>query len=248
MDYAPFSAKPSYTRWPNRLQAFIEVLLISGILSSFIAALIFSAVHGENENLFSMNATIVASFILLESGITLLLLVIILKANRETASGLGLHGYRWKSQLLLGLALVPIFFLINMIVGGAFRIFLPEYYIERNPLIDIIQTPQQLALFIFSALIAGGIKEELQRAFILNRFRRYLGGAWLGLVLWSVAFGAGHYVQGVQGITLASLYGLIFGITYLMSGSLIAPIVAHSAYDTVALIAYWFVMGPNRGT
>jgi membrane protease YdiL (CAAX protease family) len=111
--------------------------------------------------------------------------------------------------------------------------------------VEIIQTPQQLALFIFSALVAGGIKEELQRAFILNRFRRYLGGAWVGLVIWSLAFGAGHYVQGVQGIVIASLYGFVFGITYILSGSLLAPIVAHSVYDTLALLAYWFVTKSN---
>ncbi len=62
----------------------------------------------------------------------------------------------------------------------------------------------------------------------------------MGLVVWSIGFGAGHYVQGVQGVVTAALYGLIFGIVYLQSGSLIAPIVAHSAYDSLALLAYWF--------
>jgi membrane protease YdiL (CAAX protease family) len=129
---------------------------------------------------------------------------------------------------------------LNGVVAVIFKTYFPQYYLEDNPLIQLIQTPQQLVLLIFSALVAGGIKEELQRAFILTRFRLYLGGAGLGLVLWSIGFGAGHYVQGVQGIITAGLYGLIFGIIYLQSGSLIAPIVAHGAYDSVALIAYWY--------
>jgi membrane protease YdiL (CAAX protease family) len=59
-------------------------------------------------------------------------------------------------------------------------------------------------------------------------------------VIWSLAFGAGHYVQGVPGIVIASLYGFIFGTIYLLSGSLIAPIVAHGVYDSLAILAYWF--------
>ena len=48
---------------------------------------------------------------------------------------------------------------------------------------------------------------------------------------------------GIAVAFVATIYGLIFGITYLVSGSLIAPIVAHGAYDAVALLAYWFFSG-----
>lgn len=229
------------TRWADRFQAFVEILLLSGLISSFVAGLIFSAFLGKRVNALDTDATIVTIFLLAEAGITFLILAAVMKARRESIGSLGLQWNRWKSYSLLGLVLVPFFFAINIVVALIFRIYFPDYYIETNPLTAIIQTPQHLILFIISALIAGGIKEELQRAFILNRFRRYLGGAWLGLVLWSLAFGAAHYVQGVQGITIAALYGLVFGILYLMTGSLIAPIVAHGAYDTLALLAYWFI-------
>jgi membrane protease YdiL (CAAX protease family) len=100
-------------------------------------------------------------------------------------------------------------------------------------------------LFIATALIAGGFKEEVQRAFILSRFRSHLGGAFPGLLLWSSAFALGHYVQGAQGMVVAGLYGLIFGIVYLWRGRLIAPIVAHGAYDVCALLASWFFKSHN---
>jgi membrane protease YdiL (CAAX protease family) len=58
-----------------------------------------------------------------------------------------------------------------------------------------------------------------------------------------VAFGAGHYVQGIQGVFVATVYGFLFGFLYLISGSLIAPIVAHGAYDTLALLGYWLFTG-----
>ena len=241
MDDLEAPPNPPRTPWTDRLQAFFEILLVSGLISSFVAALVIAVFHGRRAELLTMDATFVSAFLLTEAAITLLLLVIILKAHRETICSLGLYWDRWKSYLLLGLGLVPLFFAINVVVAFVFRVYLPDYYIEQNPLTETIKTPQHLILFIISALIAGGIKEELQRAFILNRFRRYLGGAWLGLILWSLAFGAAHYVQGAQGITIATLYGLIFGIIYLITGSLIAPIVAHGAYDTLALLAYWFI-------
>ena len=244
MDNLDAPLNPPRTPPAQRLQALIEVLLLSGLISSYIAALIFYVIYGKITDLLAMDATAVSLFILLEAAFTLLLLIVILRSRRETIRSLGLLWERWKSHLLLGLGLVPVFFLINALVAFAFRVYLPKYYIEENPLTEIIQTPQQLALFIISALVAGGIKEELQRAFIISRFRSYLGGAWLGLVLWSLAFGAAHYVQGVQGIAIATLYGFIFGIVYLLSGSVIAPIVAHGAYDTLALLAYWFASHP----
>jgi membrane protease YdiL (CAAX protease family) len=183
---------------------------------------------------------ILSLYLLLESVIAFLILAFLLKLHRETVDELGLRWVAWKRNAAIGLALVPALFLINGIVAFLFKVYLPKYYVEQNPLVQNVHTTQQLGFFVFSALVAGGVKEEIQRAFILNRFRTYLGGAGAGLVLWSLAFGAGHYVQGVQGIVIASLYGFTFGVIYLASGSLIAPIVAHGAYDTLAILAYWF--------
>ena len=225
------------------MQAVLEVLLVSGLLSSLAAALPLSVFLGKKTGLLLTDVRFMSAFLLLESCITFALLAVLLKVHHENIRNIGLQWERWRANSILGLSLIPFLFLINAAVSFIFRNYLPKYYTEYNPLTEIIHSPQQLALFIFSALIAGGIKEELQRAFILNNFRRYLGGAAVGLVLWSVAFGAGHYVQGIQGIFIATVYGFLFGVLYLMSGSLIAPIVAHGAYDTLALLGYWLFTG-----
>jgi membrane protease YdiL (CAAX protease family) len=242
MEYLPPEEEPVRKPWIDRFQAFLEVLLLSGLISSFLAGLPFSVFH-KNSTALLKNASYLSVFLILDSLITFLFLAIVLKAHRQTILGLGLRFNQWKSKFIAGLVLAPFLFLINAIIALVFRAYLPHYYVERNPLTEIIQTPQQLGLFIFSALIAGGIKEELQRAFILRRFGEYLGGTGIGLVLWSIVFGLGHYVQGVQGVVVASLYGFIFGIAYLLTRSLITPIVAHSAYDTLALLGYWFFSG-----
>ena len=237
---------PGFPRetWADRLQAVFEVLLLSGPVSTILAYILFYGFQKKPSANPLSDAKFFCAFILLESGIALLLLTAIVRFHRETFLSLGLRWERWKFHLMIGLALVPFLFLINAAVAIFFKLYLPQYFIEKNPIIELIHTPQQLILIIFSALIAGGIKEELQRAFIITRFRRHLGGAGIGLVLWSIAFGLGHYVQGVQGIAVATLYGLIFGLLYILSGSLTAPIIAHGVYDALVLLAYWFF--PSR--
>jgi membrane protease YdiL (CAAX protease family) len=240
MEHSPWDPNLIRKTWMDRVQVILEILLISGLVSSFLAALPFSVAQGKNAGILK-TATSTAIFLLIESGITLILLALLLKLHHERVRDLGLIWNRWRPNILMGIILVPFLFVINAFVAYIFREYFPQFYIERNPLTEIIHTPRQLALFILSALIAGGIKEEMQRAFILTRFRQYLGGAGLGLVLWSIAFGMGHYIQGVQGITVTAMCGFLFGLIYLISGSLIAPIVAHSLYDTLALLSYWYL-------
>jgi membrane protease YdiL (CAAX protease family) len=244
MDYSDLSGDEPRRKTPvERLLALFEVFLLSGLVSSALAFLPLFILHGNKVDLLASDTKIVSAFLLLESAITFILLALILGIHGGKIRDLGLHWDGWKTDLSIGLALVPILFLTSAAVTSIFRIYLPQYYIEQNPLTENIKTPLQLVLFIFSALVAGGVKEELQRAFILRKFSRYLGGAGLGLVLWSLAFGAGHSAQKGPGIAAAVIYGLAFGIIYLIRGSLIAPIVAHGMYDTLALLLYWFSSG-----
>ncbi len=239
MEYQPWPPNSARRAWANKFQATIEILLFSGLVSGILAALPVYAIEGQRALM--NNAVSTSLFLLLESGISFLLLIMLLKLHGERFQDLGLRWNRWRPNVIAGVLLVPFLFLIGAIVSSVFRAYFPRYYMETNPLTNMIHTPQQLGLFIFSALIAGGIKEELQRAFIITRFHQHLGGAGVGLVLWSLVFGAGHYVQGVQGMAIASIYGFLFGLIYIISGSLIAPIVAHGAYDTLALLGYWFL-------
>ncbi len=240
-DFIPTSDRAERP-WLDRIQALIEVLLLSGLVSGFFAILPFSLRIKGNPSI-TKDVQTVTLYLLLEAWITLVMLFAVLRAHRETLRDLGWRTRHWLSDAAIGIALVPALFLLSGAVNLSFRIWLPRYYTDRNPLTEIIRTPQDLALFLIAALIAGGIKEELQRAFILTRFREHLGGSAVGLLVWSLAFGAGHYVQGFQGVVAATLFGFLFGLAYLARGSLVAPIVAHSLYDTAALLGYWFTRG-----
>jgi membrane protease YdiL (CAAX protease family) len=225
--------------WINRIQAAFEIFLIAGIVSSFIAA--FPFYRKLSSSGFQLqNVSVVCGYVLLEATLTIIFLSMVMSAHREGPKKIGLRWEAWKSNAWLGLGLVPVLFLCNGLIGYVFQTYFPQHFSSRNPLLEIIHTRGELAFFVVSAIFAGGIKEELQRAFILTRFGEWFGGAWLGLLLWSIAFGAAHYVQGLQGIVTAGLFGFLFGIVYLLRGSLIGPMVAHGLYDTLALLGYWF--------
>jgi membrane protease YdiL (CAAX protease family) len=237
---------PQNDTWVDRLQALFEVFLLSGVISSTLAMLPFAVTGHRLGNLLLYDVGTVVGVLMLEAALTLVFLALVMKAHRETLEELGLIWREWKPNLLIGLAVVPVLFLASAIISEAFQVFLPKYVNERNPLLDIVHTPHQLVLFVLSALVAGGVKEELQRALILTRFEQHLGGAKLGLAIWSIAFGLGHYLQGVVGVVVASVFGFIFGALYLVRGNLIAPMIAHGLYDALAILGYWFSQGMGK--
>ncbi len=225
--------------WLEKIQALLEVLLLSGLFSSMVAAVPFTLTSHRGSSLLH-DARLVACFLILEASITLVLLAVVMKLHGESLRDFGLRWKEFRTNCLIGLAVVPVLFMINLLIAEIFRVFFPNQYSEHNPLVELIRTRQDLLLFILSGLYAGGIKEELQRAFILTRFKTHLGGAITGLILWSLVFGAGHYLQGMQGVAAATAFGMLFGIIYLARGNLIPPMVAHGLYDTAALLAFWF--------
>ena len=66
-------------------------------------------------------------------------------------------------------------------------------------------------------MVAGGIREEMQRAFLLHRFRTDLGGAAIGLLLTSAAFGIGHLVQGWDAVLVTAALGAFWGALSLVT-------------------------------
>lgn len=235
------------TTWSARFQAVLEIILASSIVSSFLVSLVFVSMFGRKRlNIAEMDVGFFTTYQMLESVVVFLIIWLLMKTRGETFSDMGLRLRQWKINVLLGIGAAPCLIIVSGAAGATIQLLLPEYAIEKNPLMEMINSPRQLVLFIVTAIVAGGVKEELQRAFILTRFRRHLGGAVIGLVVWSLAFGAGHYVQGLQGVCVATILGLFFGALYLIRGNLILSITAHAAYNTLTLLIYWFAVGTNK--
>jgi CAAX protease family protein len=88
-------------------------------------------------------------------------------------------------------------------------------------------------LLYASAAVSAGICEEIVfRGWLLSTLHFTIGLTGTVLVLTAAAiFGAGHAYQKVAGTILTTLAGLLFCALYVMSGSLLVPILLHIVVD-----------------
>jgi membrane protease YdiL (CAAX protease family) len=89
---------------------------------------------------------------------------------------------------------------------------------------------------ILCAIVAVG--EELTfRGYILTRITRLAGGrVWVGVLASTIAFASGHLYQGLGGLVIIAVYGLMFAGLYLYTGSLYPLIIAHFLQDAMVLL------------
>ncbi len=107
--------------------------------------------------------------------------------------------------------------------------------VQNNPLQQVLRSPRDAALFAIVVVVAGGIREEVQRAFLLHRFEVWLGGGTVGLVATSIMFGAGHVLQGADAVVTTGLLGAFWGAVYLRRRSIVAPMVSHAGFDLIQI-------------
>ena len=92
--------------------------------------------------------------------------------------------------------------------------------------------------WILIGLTAGICEEILFRGFLL----RYLNTSpWhlnlrLALLVSSLIFGLQHLYQGAKGVIATTVLGALFGLLFLLSGSLLLPMILHAALDLRLLV------------
>ena len=206
-----------------------------------ILVLGISGLHGSE---FISRPLWMAVFLVIEASITLLLIYFLDASSRPSSRGVfGL--IRWNpADIPVAVAVVPLLFLVVLLSGWMFQLTFPQYSTDGNPLLEKIRTPLDLAAFLVAGVYAGGVKEEVQRAFILLRFESSLGGIYTGLVLWSLIFGLGHYEQGWSSAFSAAALGLVFGWIFIWKRNLFTAISAHAIYDVTVLLIYWHYFRP----
>jgi len=104
-----------------------------------------------------------------------------------------------------------------------------------NPLQDLLTTPGRAAVMAVVLVVAGGIREEVQRAFLMRRFERWLGGPVVGVVVASAGFGLGHAIQGLDVAIVTGLLGAFWAVIYLRRRSIVAPVISHSGFNLLQL-------------
>jgi membrane protease YdiL (CAAX protease family) len=142
-------------------------------------------------------------------------------------------------ELLLGLALAPL--LVVFISTGIWtlRYLWPALAtVPVNPLEAMAGSATGAAVLAAVAIIAGGVREEVQRGFLLHRFHD-LGGPVNGVLITSIAFGLGHVIQGWDAVIITGLLGAFWGLLYLRRGSITASLTSHAlANSAQVLVAF----------
>ncbi|HVL66333.1 MAG TPA: CPBP family intramembrane glutamic endopeptidase [Vicinamibacterales bacterium] len=224
----------------DRLGAFLEILITSGFPTQL---LLITALRAAGMSLQTpeggLNPRFVFTLSLLDAVLVIALVVLLLRAHGESAREVLLGRVRMLKEAFVGIAMIPLAFLVLVLILGLVLTYAPSLRnVPRNPLEDMLLNRTDTAIFAVVVLVAGGVREEIQRGFILHRFERYLGGGAVGVVVHSLLFGAGHLEQGYDAAIVTATLGAFWGIVYLRRRSIVAPMVSHAGFNLAQIIKY----------
>lgn len=226
--------------WDERAIALLEIALCSDLPTQLVLALLFARL-----GLTPVGADGVwqigffAPLLLVDTVLLVGLVLIFLRLHGESSRDV-LFGHRpWWPELRAAVPLTAKAYLILLPVMLSVSVLAPWLHtVTRNPLQDLLLAPGGVALFAPIAILAGGVREEVQRAFILRRFDGIFGRARPGLIIWSVLFGLGHMAQGADAAVATALLGALWGVAYLRRQSIVAPVVSHAAFDLLQVAVF----------
>lgn len=222
----------------ERALAVVEVLLCSDVptqiaLGATLATLGFAPADGQ------LNLSYVAALALGDSVLLIGLIALLVRARGERMRDLLLGQRALLSEMRAGVPLIFLAFAIAAVLLITLQAVAPWLRtVPHNPLQDLVATPRDAVMFGLVLVVAGGLREEVQRAFLLQRFERWLGGAKVGLVITSAAFGLGHFLQGADAAVATAVLGAFWGMTYLRRRSIGATVVSHAGFNLVQVLQF----------
>ena len=234
-------APPDVGRLQARARALLDVFLCSGIPTQLlIAQLLGMAGIRPMMRGGQLDSTWVFVVAIGDTVLLLVLATVLLRANGESAREVFFGNRPPLREALLGLALIaPLLLAVGLVLLAVRQAWPALHNVADNPLTGLLRSPREAVMFACVALFAGGVREEMQRAFILTRFERDLGGPAVGLIVTSIAFGAGHAaLQGWDAALATGLLGAFWGLIYLRRRSTIAPIVSHAGFNSLEILRY----------
>ena len=224
----------------ERLIALLEVILCSDYPTQIALGATLGAFgfHPQTSS-GSLAVGYIVTVSLLDTIFLVGLMVMFLRAHDESPRQVFLGSAPVRQEIWRGVPLTFAALFIAVTVLVTIQLVAPWLRtVQRNPMQDLVRTPFSAALFAIVVVIAGGIREELQRAFLMRRFERWLGGPTVGVIIASAMFGAGHLLQGADAAIATGLLGAFWAVVYLRRRSVIAPMVSHSGFNLLQLAQF----------
>ncbi|MEO1095178.1 MAG: type II CAAX endopeptidase family protein [Cyanobacteria bacterium J06638_28] len=114
-----------------------------------------------------------------------------------------------------------------------------------NPLLQTVleaKDPGALVVFFITAAIAAPLFEELLfRGFLLPSLTRYVP-VWGAILLSSFIFGIAHL--SLSEVLPLTVLGMVLGVVYTRSRNLVAPMLLHSAWNSITMLGL-FLLGSS---
>lgn len=128
--------------------------------------------------------------------------------------------------VLLYIALFAVLVLVASLVGP----------VAPRPRSLVATEPLEHVLGVVLVLVVACAEETIFRGYLLVRLRNLTGSNALAIAISTLLFASGHAYQGVSGMVLVGVMGLVFALVAVWRRSLVAPIVMHVIQDLLGLI------------
>jgi membrane protease YdiL (CAAX protease family) len=230
---APPARKVRVATWFGVIQTF----LVCGVPTQVaIAAVMMIGLGMQPFEGSALSLEFFATLSFLDTAVVALLILVFLTLSGETSRDVFIGPRSVKREIVRGFLLIPIVFIgLTLLVVGLRTLAPWLHNVAESPLEGFMDTPLDAAIFLVVVVLAGGVREELQRAFILHRCR-VLWGVWgvrIGLAVFTIVFGALHYDQGFDVAIAVGLLGLFWGIMYIRRRSAILGMTNHAGFNAV---------------
>jgi membrane protease YdiL (CAAX protease family) len=220
--------------WPT----WTEILLCSGYPTQILVGqlLVIAGIQPERSG-GGLSGTFVFALSLIDTVLLLGLILFFIIRRGERPLEVFFGGRPPLREIGAGMLSLPLVITIVVTLMLLIQRFLPSLHnVPDNPLEGLLGEQMGIWLFLIVVIVAGGVREELQRAFLLHRFRGDLGQPWLGLFITSLSFGMGHTLQGLDAAVITGTLGAIWGAMYLIRGGALASMVSHSLFNSGELL------------
>jgi membrane protease YdiL (CAAX protease family) len=184
-----------------------------------------------------LSLELMAITMLLDTALIALLIRVFLELSGEDSRTVFLGRRPSWPEFLRGLAFVPVVFVALQIIIAIIRLVLPQLQnVPVSPMERFMETPLEAAVFVVVVVLGGGVREELQRAFILHRFEQALGGIRVGLVVFSLLFAVLHFEQGWDVALAIGILGVFWGVMYIKRRSAVFGMTNHAGFNALQVV------------
>jgi uncharacterized protein len=224
----------------ERIVALLEVVICSDYATQIPLAVTFGAFGYPLADAHQkLRPVAIFAFSVTDTALLIGLILLILASHGERPRDVFLGRRPAVGEARLGVLLVPAALAIGFGLLLILQLLSPRLHtVPINPFQDLLRTNRDALLFAAVVVVAGGVREEIQRAFLIHRFETSLGGGGVGVIVTSVAFGLGHLPQGVDAAIATGTLGAFWALVYIRRRSMVAPLVSHSGFDLLQIVQF----------